>query len=70
MKSKYNINTLDTKICHLGNTIDNSYIEDTLVDFFVQSNAKKIKTYSIYNWISGFIHWNAKIYNIPIILMN
>jgi hypothetical protein len=66
MKLKYNINTLDTEIGHLGNTTDINSIEGTLVDFFVQSNSNIIKTYSIYCWISGFIHWNAKIYNIPI----
>lgn len=70
IKSKYTINTLDTEIGHLGYTTDKNLIEGTLVDFFVQSNARKIKSYSVYPWISGFIHWNSKIYNIPIELMN
>jgi len=70
IKSKYNVNTLDIEICHLGNTSNINCIEGTLIDFFIQSKANKIKSYSIYYWISGFIHWNAKIYNIPIEIMN
>ena len=69
IKNKYNANVLDTEIGHLGNTNDKSSIEGTLVDFFLQSKASKIKSYSVYCWISGFIQWNAKIYNIPIELM-
>jgi len=53
--------------------IDNFYknnnldgIKGSLLDFFIQSNSKKIKTISIYNWISGFIYWNSLIYDIPI----
>lgn len=70
IKSKYNVNTLDTEIGHLGHTSDKKCIEGTLIDFFVQSRANKIKSYSNYCWISGFIQWNAKINNIPIELMN
>jgi hypothetical protein len=53
--------------------IDNFYINTnldgirgSLLDFFIQSNSKKIKTISIYDWISGFIYWNTLIYDIPI----
>jgi hypothetical protein len=69
IKSKYNVNTLNTEIGHLGFTNEKKCIEGTLIDFFIQSNAKKIKSYSFYCWISGFIHWNAKINNIPIELI-
>ena len=41
-------------------------IRGTLLDFFIQSNSKKIKAISVYNWISGFIYWNSLIYDIPI----
>jgi hypothetical protein len=40
-------------------------IRGSLLDFFIQSNSKKIKTISVYNWISGFIYWNSLIYDIP-----
>jgi hypothetical protein len=41
-------------------------IKGSLLDFFIQSNSKKIKSISVYNWISGFIYWNSLIYDIPI----
>ena len=45
------------------------YIEElksTLAEFFIIKDAKKIKTYSIYNHISGFVFWISKIYDIPL----
>jgi hypothetical protein len=41
-------------------------IKGSLLDFFIQLNSKKIKAFSIYNWISGFIYWNSLIYDIPL----
>lgn len=41
-------------------------VKDTLLDFFIQSNSKKIKTFSPYSWISGFVHWNCKVFDIPL----
>ena len=41
-------------------------IMGSLLDFFIQSNSKKIKTISVYDWVSGFIYWNSLIYDIPI----
>jgi hypothetical protein len=28
------------------------------------SNAKLIKTYSVYGWTSGFVNWAAKIHDV------
>lgn len=69
IKSKYNINIYDTKIGHLGNTNNLDEIKDTLYDFFLISKSKKVKTFTNYPWISGFIQWNSNIYDIPIIQM-
>jgi len=69
IKSKYNIMTTNTEIGHFGHTSDKNCIKGTLIDFFIQSRANKIKSYTIYDWTSGFILWTAKINNIPIELM-
>ena len=66
IKSKYNITVFDNNIGHVGSTLDIELIKGTLFDFFIQSNSSKIKSYSVYEWISGFVHWNSKIYDIPI----
>jgi hypothetical protein len=70
IKSKYNIHIIDNEIEHLGdlnNNLNNNLdgVKGTLFDFFIQSNSKKIITFTIYHWISGFIYWSSLIYNIP-----
>lgn len=69
IKLKYDINSYDTKICHLGNSNSSEEVKDTLFDFFLISKSKKVKTFTNYPWISGFIQWNSNIYDIPIIQM-
>lgn len=59
--------TLDTNIAHTGMNTESQKIKDTLLEFFLLRHAKEIKTLSIYNWISGFVLWIAKIYDIPIL---
>lgn len=61
------INVLDLKICHLGYENDLDKIRDTLIEFFIVTKSNKIKTYSVYPWISGFVMWISKIYDIPLI---
>jgi hypothetical protein len=70
IKSKYNIHIIDNDIVHLGdlnNNLNNELngIKGSLLDFFIQSNSKRIKTISNYGWVSGFIYWNSIIYDIP-----
>ena len=59
--------TLNTNITHLGIDNEKDIIRDTLVEFFLLKDAKQIKTYSIYEWISGFVIWISKIYDIPLL---
>ena len=66
IKSKYNITIFDVAISHLGIDSDLSMVENTLFDFYIQSKCKKIKAYTVYEWISGFVQWNAKVYDIPL----
>ena len=54
---------------HLGKTTDSNSIKDTLIDFFILSRATHIKSYSSYDWVSGFVNWASKIYDIPLINM-
>jgi hypothetical protein len=59
-------NVLDLKIGHLGYCKDRSTVQDTLVEFFLISGATKIKTYTVYPWISSFVYWISKLYDIPL----
>jgi hypothetical protein len=70
IKSKYNVIVFDTEIGHTGFQNDINMIEGTLFDFFIQNKSKKIKSFTMHNHISGFMLWNAKVYNIPILIMN
>jgi hypothetical protein len=63
------VRVIQTKPVHLGYCADYENIKDTLIDFFLLTDALKIKTYSCYDWISGFVYWAHKIYDIPLIKM-
>ena len=67
IKSKYNVIVSEINIGHFGHTNNLEEIHGTLFDFFLQSKSKKIKTYTNYYWISGFIKWNSNIFDIPVI---
>jgi hypothetical protein len=56
----------DLKIGHLGYCKDRSIVQDTLVEFFLISGSTKIKTYTVYPWISSFVYWISKLYDIPL----
>ena len=56
---------LDVIPKHIGYNIDES-LKDTLLEFFLISKAVKIKTYTVYQWTSGFVKWISKIYDIPL----
>jgi hypothetical protein len=51
---------------HIGYT-SNESLKDTLLEFFLISKSAKIKTYTVYQWTSGFVHWISNIYDIPLI---
>lgn len=62
-----NVITLNTEPVHLGYANHSNNIKDTLLEFFIITKSKKIKTFSIYDWISGFVNTAHQIYDIPII---
>ena len=71
IKNQTQLYTLNTNICHIGlNQISKDNLRDTLIEFFLLQHAQEITTFSIYHWISGFVLWVSKIYDIPIIVLN
>jgi hypothetical protein len=58
-----------TNIVHLGESANPSDqgVMETLLDFYLMSNAFQIISFSPYNWGSGFSQWCATLYNIPFI---
>ena len=57
----------DMEIGHLGYEKDDTKIKNTLCEFLIMTKAKKIKTYSCYNWVSGFVNSVCKLYDIELI---
>ncbi len=68
-----NVTMFNTRPVHLGelSTIFRKNIADsfkeTLYEFFTLGNASEIKTYSVYEWVSGFVKFASIIYDIPLI---
>lgn len=61
-----NIFSFDIEPVHFGYCVDTALLRDTLFEFYLLQKADKIKTYSVYEWISGFVNSVNKIYNVPI----
>jgi hypothetical protein len=64
------INILELDIGHIGYETDLTKIKNTLIEFFIITYSSKIKTFSVYYWISGYVYWISKIYNIELISLN
>ena len=54
------------KIGHVGLKRHREYLRDTFVEFLLILHSSKIKTYSIYPWVSGFVTIPAILKNINI----
>lgn len=68
-----NIAMFNTRPLHLGDlstmfrdNIADSF-KETLYEFFALGNASSIKTYSVYDWVSGFVKFAGLIYGVPVI---
>ena len=61
-----NIFMLNIKPCHIGFSKEEDLLKDTFLEFILITKSQKIKTYSKYCWISGFVYWAHKIYDIPL----
>lgn len=62
-----------TRPLHLGelstmfhNNVADSF-KETLYEFFVLGHASTIKTYSVYDWVSGFVKFAGLIHHVPVI---
>jgi hypothetical protein len=53
-------------IGHTGFDNNEEKLKNTMFEFFVLTKAKKIKTFSVYGWTSGFVSWACQIYDIPL----
>jgi hypothetical protein len=61
-----NIKLLNTKTAHLGYEQHSDNIRDTLLEFFIITKAQKIKTFSVYGHLSGFVNIVNQVYDVPI----
>jgi hypothetical protein len=51
-------------------TVEMAYADsfkETLYEFFVLGHASTIKTYSVYDWVSGFVKFAGLIHDVPVI---
>ncbi len=55
---------------HFGVHNDDRSTKELLLELFMMIKAKKIKSYSVYSWKSGFTFWISKIYDIPLEFIN
>lgn len=55
------------EITHFGEGVklNEEKVKNTLVDFYVMANSKKIYSFSVYDHGTGFSRWCAETYNIP-----
>jgi len=67
VKKSYNLFIFDTKPVHIGYHTNIEDVKETLFEFFLLAKSQKIKTYSVYDWVSGFTYWPSQIYDIPLI---
>lgn len=58
--------TTDIEPRHFGVHNDDKSTKELLLEIFVMIKAKKIKSYTVYGWKSGFSLWISKIYDIPL----
>lgn len=65
-KNNIILNSID-KIAHIGYSKHKDILKDTLVEFFLVTDCKLIKTYSVYPWISGFVLYPSILYDIPLV---
>jgi len=73
VKSLHGIAMFNTRPLHFGelstmfrDNVAESF-KETLYEFFVLGNASSIKTYSVYDWVSGFVKFAGLIHDVPVI---
>jgi hypothetical protein len=61
-----NIFSFQGEIGHVGVHTDINAIKNTIFELILLSKAKSIRSYTVYGWMSGFVHAIHAIYEIPI----
>lgn len=69
-KRRFNVTTTESKPIHSGLHSEGREYIDTIIEFVIATRASRIKTYSNYSWISGFMQAVTKIYDVPLISLN
>lgn len=54
------------EIGHIGYDTSPNKIKNSLFEFFMASKVKSIKSYSVYEWASGFIYSIHKLFDVPV----
>jgi hypothetical protein len=67
IESNHPIFLFKNQTAHIGYEKNIEFLKDTLFEFFTIIKAKKIKTFTFYHHISGFVNMLHHIYDIPII---
>jgi hypothetical protein len=57
----------DRRNGHVGRDTDPALLQNTLDDLQIVLGAKRVFTYSAYSWVSGFVDWGTKCFDIPLI---
>jgi len=57
----------DRRSGHVGYDTDPALLQNTFDDLQIVLGAKRVFTYSAYNWVSGFVDWGTKWFDIPLI---
>jgi hypothetical protein len=57
----------DRRSGHVGYDTDPALLHNTLDDLQIVLGAKRVFTYSSYCWVSGFVDWGTKCFDIPLI---
>jgi hypothetical protein len=65
-KTNVSIITFDHNIGHLGYDTSYDKLQNTFFEFILLSKVNHIKSYSVYEWASGFVSSIHHLYNIPV----
>ena len=57
----------DNRCGHVGYDTDPVLLRNTLDDLQIVLGAARVYTYSNYSWISGFVEWGCKCFDIPLV---
>ena len=58
--------TFDHDTGHVGYETNEEKVRNTLVEFFLVSTAEKIKSYSTWSWVSGFVNSVHHTFDVPL----